>query len=448
MVTTSAHPRPEPSDEPPPPAGGCPVRDAGRIPRDPADRLLDDPFTAYAALRATAPVHRVTGPDGTPAWLVTRYEDVRSGLADPRLSLDKDNALPGGYHGFRLPPALDANLLNMDPPDHTRLRRLVARAFTPRRIERLREPIARAAHALVDGFGPTGRVDLVAGYAGPLPITVIGDLLGVPEGDRLDFRSWTGTLLGPERPDPAAAKETVGAMLRFYTGLVAAKRRAPGDDLLSELVAVRDESAGPSPSGTPAPGSGSAPESAPGSAGDGRLTEDELVSLAFLIHFAGYENAVHLIGNAALALLTHPGAHAALRTDPARWPAAVEEFIRHGTPALLAFRRFPTEDVRIAGVGIGAGETVFLCLASANRDPDRFPDADRLDLSRDASGQLALGHGIHYCLGASLARLETEVALAVLVERLPGLALDVDPASLTRRRTLRNRGLRELPVRF
>ncbi|MFE9660548.1 cytochrome P450 [Streptomyces sp. NPDC005955] len=440
MVTPSAHPRPEPSDELPPAPDGCPVRGAGRAPEDPADRLLADPFTAYAALRATAPVHRITGPDGTPAWLVTRYEDVRSGLADPRLSLDKKNALPGGYHGFRLPPALDANLLNMDPPDHTRIRRLVARAFTPRRIERLREPVRRAAHALVDGFGSTGRVDLVTAYAGPLPVTVIGDLLGVPEGDRRDFRSWTATLLGPERPDPVAAKETVGAMLRFYTGLVADKRRAPGDDLLSDLVAVRDETAEPSPSGSSGPS---------GSAADGRLTEDELVSLAFLIHFAGYENAVHLIGNAALALLTHPEARAELRADPARWPAAVDELTRFDTPALLAFRRFPTEDVRIAGVTVGAGETVFLCLASANRDPERFPDADRLDLSRDASGQLALGHGIHYCLGASLARLEAEVALAVLLERLPGLALDGGPtASPPRRRTLRNRGLRELPVRF
>ncbi|MGX2997858.1 cytochrome P450 family protein [Streptomyces sp. JNUCC 64] len=461
MALTSPPSRPDPSDDPPVPIGDrpgpgtgaavCPVAHhgtpagdtsgrrnsaAGAPPADVVGRLLDDPFAGYAELRATAPVHRITGPDGTPAWLVTRYEDVRTGLADPRLSLDKGNGLPGGYHGFRLPPVLDSNLLNMDPPDHTRVRRLVSRAFTPRRIERLREPVRRTAHRLVDAFEPAGRADLIGAYAAPLPITVICDLLGVPEGNRPDFRAWTEALLGPERPEPAAAKAAVTAMADFYTRLIADKRRDPGDDLVSALIAVRDDAVEPGPG------------AAAGVTGNDRLSEDELVSLVFLLHFAGYENAVHLIGNAVLNLLSHPEEYAALRADPVRLPTAVEELSRFDSPMLVAMRRFPLEDVEISGVTVPAGETVLLSPASANRDPDRFPDPDRLDLSRDASGQLSLGHGIHYCLGASLARLEVEVALGTLFERLPGLALDGDPETFPRRRGLRTRGLRELPVRF
>jgi cytochrome P450 len=323
---------------------------------------------------------------------VTRYEDVRAALADPRLSLDKAHATEGNYRGLSLPPALDANLLNMDPPDHTRIRRLVARAFTMRRVEQLRIPIRRTADRLLDALGPHGTTDLIAAYAGPLPITVICDLLGVPEDHRRDFRAWTDALVAPDPARPAAVKEAVGAMLGFFTGLIAAKRAAPADDLLSDLIAVRDE-------------------------GD-RLTEDELMSLAFLILFAGYENTVQLIGNAVLSLLNHPEQLAALRADPARIPAAVEEFARYEGPALLAIRRFPTQDVTIGGVTVPAGETVLLSLAAANRDPARFTDPDRLDLGRDTSGHLALGHGIHHCLGAPLARAETEIALAGRLQQL------------------------------
>ncbi|OIK03200.1 cytochrome P450 family protein [Streptomyces monashensis] len=385
-----------------------------------ADDLVSHPYDVYRRLRATAPVHRITGPDGTAAWLVTRYEDVRAALADPRLSLDKRHASAGAYKGFSLPPALDANLLNMDPPDHTRIRRLVGRAFTPRRVQQLRGPVRRTADELLDSLGPHGSTDLVASYAAPLPVTVICDLLGVPAGHRPDFRIWTDALVAPDPARPEAAKEAVVAMLGFFTGLLAAKRAQPADDLLSDLIAVRDE-------------------------GD-RLSEDELMSLAFLILFAGYENTVQLIGNAVLALLQHPDQLAALREDPARIPAAVEELVRFEGPALLGIRRFPVEDVTIAGVTIPAGETVWVSPAAANRDPERFPDPDRLDLSRDATGHLALGYGIHYCLGAPLARAEVEIALAALLERFPELALaEGDP---TWRRSMRARGLTALPVTY
>ncbi|MGW3007845.1 cytochrome P450 family protein [Streptomyces sp. NPDC001219] len=388
--------------------------------------LLDDPYGAYAALRDAGPVHRITGTDGNPAWLVTRYDDVRRALADPRLSLDKRHAAPTGYRGFALPPALDANLLNMDPPDHTRVRRLVAKAFTPGRVEALRAPVRRTADALLDAMAERGRADLIADYAEPLPIAVICDLLGIPERDRRDFRAWSDALLSPDPSRPELMKEAIGAMLEFYTGLIAAKRAEPGEDLLSDLIAVRAEEA-------------------PGEEGD-RLTEDELTSLAFLILFAGYETAVHLIGNGVLTLFDHPERLAQLQRDPAELPTAVEEFLRFDTPYPLAIRRFPKEDIEIGGVRIAAGESVLLSIASANRDPARFPEPDTFDPGRDLSGQLAMGHGIHHCLGAALARMEVVTALDALLGRFPGLRLAVPRGDLRYRRSLRVRGLISLPV--
>ncbi|MFI9723477.1 cytochrome P450 [Streptomyces sp. NPDC052396] len=387
-----------------------------------ATPLITDPYGTYAELREAGPVHRITGPDGRPAWLVTRYEDVRQGLNDPRLSLDKRNALPGQYSGFALPAALDANLLNMDPPDHTRVRRLVVKAFTVGRVEKLRAPVRRLADELLAAVEADGQADLLAAYAAPLPITVICDLLGVPQDHRPDFRSWTDELLTPDRSRPHLMKEALANMMRFLTGLIAAKRAEPADDLLSDLIAAREE--------------------------DDRLSEEELTSLAFLILFAGYENTVHLISNAILALVDHPEVQRELRKNPDGLAAAVEEFNRWDGPAALAIRRFPLEDMEIGGVTVPAGETVWLSLASANRDPARFPDADRLDLGRGAAGHLALGHGIHYCVGAPLGRMEAEIALAALLDRFGDLELAVPREELRWRPTIRARGLISLPVRW
>jgi cytochrome P450 len=384
--------------------------------------LFTDPHTAYARLREAGPVHRIIGPDRLPVWIVTRYADVRQLLADPRLSLDKTHRLPGNYRGFSLPAALDANLLNMDPPDHTRIRRLVAQAFTPGHIERMRPSIQFLADRLLDSVADRGHADLVAEFAVPLPITVICDLLGVPGDSRLDFRAWTDALVAPDPADPDRAKHAVAAMLAYFPQLMADKRRMPGNDLLSDLVNVRD--------------------------GSDRLTEDELTSLAFLILSAGYENTVQLIGTAVLALLDHPEQLAALRDDPAKIEGAVEEFARFDGPTLLAIRRFPVEDVEIDGVTIPAGETVMLSLASANRDPARFRDPDHLDVDRRDGGHLALGHGIHYCVGAPLARLETQIAVSTLLRRFPALELDVPRDELRWRPSMRARGLVALPVRF
>ncbi|WKU47990.1 cytochrome P450 [Streptomyces sp. VNUA116] len=389
--------------------------------------LINDPYGTYARLREAGPVHRFTGPDGRPAWLVTRYEDVRRALADPRLSLDKANASRDNYTGFSLPPALDRNILNMDPPDHTRIRRLVVKAFTPGRVDKLREPVRKVADELLDAVEAEGRTDLLASYAGPLPITVICDLLGVPQDQRPDFRAWTDAMIAPDPARTHLMKEAIGSLMRFFTGLIASKRAAPGDDLLSDLIAVRDGDGGQ---------------------GADRLSEDELSSLAFLILFAGYENTVHLIANAVLGLLDHPALMESLRANPAGLAAAVEEFMRWDGPSPLAIRRFPLENVEIGGVTVPAGETVLLSIAAANRDPHHFPEPDRLDLNRDRSGHLALGHGIHYCLGAPLARMETETALAALLERFPGLALDVAREELAWRPSVRARGLISLPVRW
>ncbi|OKJ64636.1 cytochrome [Streptomyces sp. CB02009] len=384
--------------------------------------LVSDPHTTYARLREAGPAHRITGPDGMPVWVVTRYADVRRLLADPRLSLDKAHRLPGNYRGFSLPPALDANLLNMDPPDHTRIRRLVTKAFTPGRVDRMRPGIQLLADRLLDAVADRGHADLIAEFATPLPITVICDLLGVEQDARRDFRAWTDALIAPDPRNPGAAKRAVAAMLTYFPQLIADKRRTRGNDLLSDLIDARDD-------------------------GD-RLTEDELTSLAFLILFAGYENTVQLIGTAVLALLDHPEQLAELRDNPDKVEGAVEEFARFDGPALLAIRRFPVDDVEIGGVTIPAGETVMLSLASANRDPDRFPDPDRLDVHRRDGGHLALGHGIHYCVGAPLARLETQIAVSTLLRRFPDLELAAPRDDLRWRPSMRARGLIALPVRF
>ena len=383
--------------------------------------IVTDPHAVYARLRAEAPVHRFALPDGAYAWIVTRYDDARAALADPRLSLSKTHAAEGAWTGFRLPPALDNNLLNLDPPDHTRLRRLVGQAFTPRRVEALRPDVERVAERLLDPIAEAGRGDLVRDFAAPLPVTVICDVLGIPAARRADLGNWAGTMLAPPADDPAAPARAVKELIGFLTALIASKRDAPGDDILSALVAARDE-------------------------GD-RLSEDELTSLAFLILVAGYENSVHLISGALLTLLQHPDQLRELRDDPALLPNAVRELMRFEPPAPVSIRRFATEDLTLAGARIPAGDTVMIAIAAADRDPARWPAPDTLDLRRETSAQLTLGHGIHYCLGAPLARLEGEVALAAVLRRLPALTLDTPPERLRWRNSYRSRALLSLPVR-
>lgn len=320
----------------------------------------EDPFGTLRRLRESGPVCPAVAPDGSPVWLVTGYQQARAALADPRLSLDKRHSRRG-YAGFAMPPALERNLLNMDPPDHTRLRSLVGQAFTARRLEASRPLVrARAAELLEPVAGE--RADLVAALAAPLPVVVICDLLGVPAGQRRDFRSWTDALVAPTAGslDPKAA---MGEMLAFMLGLIAVKRAEPADDLLSALVAARDA--------------------------DDRLGDEELLSLAFLLLFTGFETTVDLLGTTLLATVADGALRRRLVAEPRLVPAVVEECLRAAPPAPLAIRRFALEDVRIGGVRVPAGDTVMISLAAANRDPARFGDPDALRPERQDGGHLA-----------------------------------------------------------
>ncbi|WP_420866408.1 cytochrome P450 family protein [Carbonactinospora thermoautotrophica] len=382
-----------------------------------------NPHPTYAALRDHDPVRRVTLPSGLPAWLVTRYEDVKAVLADPRLSKDvRRFPDPGRYLvAADLRETISRHMLNADPPDHTRLRKLVSKAFTPRRVEALRPRVQQITEELLDRMAPLGRVDLIDAFAFPLPVTVICELLGVPVEDRDEFRVWSNVIIeGVGAGD--RFESAVRAMDKYLRELVEAKRRSPGDDMLSDLIAAREE-------------------------GD-RLSEGELTSMAFLLLVAGHETTVNLIGNGVYLLLTHPDQLALLRSDPGLLPSAVEEFLRYEGPAETSTLRFATEPIEIGGVTIPAGEVVLVALASANRDGRRFADADRLDITRGDSQHLAFGHGIHYCLGASLARLEGQVAIGELLARFPDLALAVPPEELAWRPGTLIRGLRELPVTY
>ncbi|GAB1644533.1 cytochrome P450 family protein [Krasilnikovia sp. MM14-A1259] len=383
-----------------------------------SEDFFGNPYPVYEQLRQHAPVSRVELPDGAPAWLVTRYADVRAALADPRLSLDKRSG-NGTWKGFSLPPALDANLGNMDPPDHTRIRRLVSQAFTPRRVESLRPRIQQTADALLDEVAAQGHADLVRDYAGPLPVVVICDLLGAPAADRQEFRSWTDTMFTPPADDRAAAGRAVGAIHAYLQRLIADKRDHPCDDLLSALIAARDD-------------------------GD-RLTEDELTSLAFLLLLGGYENTVHAIGTGVLTLLRHPELLATVRADPAQLAPTIEELLRFEPPSPVVMRRFPVEDMTIGGVPVPRGETVLLVVGAANRDPAEFPAPDEVDPRRSGS-HLTFGHGIHYCLAASLARAELEIAIGTVVRRFPALRLAVPADELRWRPSFRTRGLVTLPI--
>jgi len=382
---------------------------------------FQDPYSVHARLRAQRPVTPVIMPGGAPVWLITGYAEARAALADPRLS----KHVPGWHpEPDSIFASLDLHMLNSDPPDHERLRKLVNKAFTARRVERLRPRITAIAAGLLDDMSAQRdrpEVDLLASFAFPLPITVICELLGVPAADRDDFRTWSATIVS-DTSAPEVFQAHATAMLRYFTALLAAKRDEPRDDLLSALIAARDE-------------------------GD-RLSENELLSMAFLLLVAGHETTVNLIASGLLALLLNPAELARLRADPALIGGAVEELLRYVNPVNNATFRCATEPVEIGGVRISRGDPVLVALSGANRDPARFGDPDRLDLGRDGAGHLAFGHGIHYCLGAPLARLEAEIAFSGLLARFGSIRLAVPATSLRWRPSTLIHGLESLPVRL
>ena len=383
-----------------------------------------DPYAVHARLRAQRPVSAVIMPGGQPAWLVTGYAEARAALADPRLrkSTPGWQPDPDSIYG-----AIEGHMLNRDPPDHGRLRRLVNRAFTARRVERLRPRITAITAGLLDAMSTQREVDLLASFAFPLPITVICELLGIPVADRDDFRKWSASIIS-DAVSPEVFEADATAMVRYFRALLAAKRQWPADDLLSALITAREKGEGEV-------------------GGDG-LRDNELVSMAFLLMLAGHETTVNLIASGMLALLLNPAELDRLRADPALIGGAVEELLRYVSPVNHATYRVTAEPVEIGGARIGAGEPVIVALSSADRDPSRYADPERLDLGRDTSGHLAFGHGIHYCLGAPLARLEAEIAFGALLDRFGSMRLAVPADSLRWRPSTLIPGLEALPVRL
>ncbi|MBX9582054.1 MAG: cytochrome P450 [Gemmataceae bacterium] len=397
---------------------------------DPFDpRYVADPHAYYARLREAAPVQRAAMPDGQSVWLSTRYADVEAAFADPRLVKDPRNACSPEQLA-RLPARPEAaryvrtNMLSRDPPDHTRLRRLVSKAFTPRMVEHLRPRVQAIADALLDAVAGRGEMDVIDEYAFPLPITVIAEMLGIPAADRDRFRAWSHAILAALPPMPAgpAAGAAADGLREFLEGRFEERRRAPADDLITGLLQAEE-------------------------AGD-RLSKEELQGMAYLLLVAGYETTANLIGNGTHALLVNPDQLAKLRADPALLPSAVEELVRFSPPGTTSTLRYAAEDVAVGGAVIPKGEMVIAVIAAANRDPARFPSPDTLDITRADNKHLSFGHGIHYCLGAPLARLEGEIALGTLLRRMPDLRLGVAPEAVTWRPHIVLRGLAKLPVPF
>jgi cytochrome P450 PksS len=400
-------------------------------PRDPVNlaspEFKADPYPFYARLRAEAPVHRVTLPTREPAWLVTRYDDVAAVLKDERFAKDAANALTPAQaarqrwfrKGFK---SLRSNMLNHDPPDHTRLRALVNTAFTPRLVEQMRDRIQRITDGLLDAVQDGGRMDLIRDYALPLPTTVIAEMLGVPAADRHRFHRWSNALMAAAHSSWGLVKAVPSALLltRYLRRIIKQRRAEPRDDLVSALIRAEE-------------------------AGDA-LSENELVAMTFLLLVAGHETTVNLIGNGALALLEHPEQMERLRHEPALIRPAVEELLRYTSPVDMATERYAREDVTVAGVTMRRGDMVYPVIASANRDERQFANPDALDVTREPNRHLAFGLGTHFCLGASLARLEGQVAISTLLRRAPDLRLTVAPRALRWRRGLLLRGLEELPV--
>jgi cytochrome P450 len=393
--------------------------------------FLHSPYPVYHRLREEAPVY---WSETWGAWLLTRYDDVVATLRDHRrftslgrLTMTMKPALEEPLWE-RIQPLVahySKGLINVDPPDHTRLRSLVHQAFTPRRIAGLQGYVQAIVDTLLDRFQRGSHMDLVGDLAYPLPVTVIAELMGVPAQDHHKIKAWSSDIvrfMATARPDAKVlllSQEALLALRDYFRWVVSTCRREPRDDLISGLVTAEEEGE--------------------------KLTEEELLSTLVTILIGGHETTTSLIASGTLLLLTHPDERRRLEADPTLYPSAVEEFLRYEGP-FQRNRRIATEDVEIGEQKIGKGELVMQLLGAANRDPDQFEDPDRLDLSRQPNRHVAFGYGVHFCLGAALARLEAPVALRTLFRRLPGLELAVEPGALEWENTV-FRGLKALPVR-
>ncbi len=389
-------------------------------------------YAFYAELRRNEPVCAAKLPDGQTGWLVTRYDDVNRALKDERLFKDKRKLakrmgiarLPGFLRSLE---ALEGNMLDVDPPDHGRLRGLVHKGFTPRRVEQMAGRVARLADELLLEMGNASSVDLLHEYALPIPTTIISEMLGIPAGDQGRFHRWSNDIVAASSLPSIWSGRSLFRVLpslfrfmRYLKGIIARKSAEPGDDLISALVQAEEAS--------------------------DRLSADEVLAMVFLLVIAGHETTVNLIGNGTLALLQSPGELERLREEPGLYRTAVEELLRFYSPVEVATERYAREPIEVAGVTIPKHALVCLVLASANRDENHFERPDELDVGRETNHHLAFGDGIHFCLGAPLARLEGRIALEKLLSRWPNLRLAVSPDELRWRRGLNLRGLESLPV--
>ncbi|WP_206282648.1 cytochrome P450 [Streptomyces barkulensis] len=406
-------------------AAGCPVAHGGMETYPFPGSSYRGPDPRYAELRTERPVVKVHTAGGVDAWLVTRYEDVRELSADPRLS----RALACGPGAPRIGGTMHTTpemIISLDSPEHSRLRKLVAGAFTLRRVQRMRDGVQRVADELLDDMlAKGGTVDLVQQLALPLPLTVIGELLGVPSKDLRDFEKWARAFATVD--DRAGGEESLNGLAKlseYIVGLIADKRADPADDMLSELIAARDD-------------------------GD-RLSEEELVTFGFTLIGAGFDTTANQLANSVLALLAHHREQWLwLAEDPGRIPVAVDELLRHVNlfaTDTTGFPRIAAADVEVGGVTIAKGDAVLLALASANRDEAVFDDPDRLDLARSHNPHISFGHGVHHCLGKHLGRMEMEIAIEGLVRRFPGLRLAVPEEELPWHTGEINHTLTSLPV--
>ncbi|MGW0761776.1 cytochrome P450 family protein [Streptomyces sp. NPDC002814] len=404
----------EPLSEPVP-LMGCPYK--------------SNPYPLYERLREDGPVHPVLFPSGVQAWLVTGYDAAHAALNDDRLGKNHDRGndrwrarasiMPEPQHS-----QLQVHLLHQDPPKHTRMRRHVTEAFTPRRIEQLRPRFQELADAMIDRLPETGPADLVAGFAAHFPFRVLAEVIGLPAelAERFD-RDWGKVVqpVGPADPGRPVYEARLHGLQSYIAEIVAHKRAHGNDDLLSRLVVARDHR---------------------------ELSQEELDSMIFQLLVAGQEPVTNQITTALIALFRHPAQLARLRDDPALLPRAVEELLRYDSAFELTTWRFFAEDSDLHGTRIPAGDSVIVSLCAANRDPRRFEAPDTLDLDRSPNPHLAFGHGIHFCPGAALARTELQVALGTLLARLPGLRLAVPDDEIEWIPAVLGRGTNHLPVGY
>ena len=388
-----------------------------------------DPYPTYATLRKNEPVPLINEVTMGKAWLVTRYDDVVTVLKDPRFSNDsRKTATEVRKTPWWMPRVMSTfkdTMLLADDPDHRRLRDLVHKAFTPRRLQEINARIEIITDELLDGMAHKQSIDLIHDFALPIPLTVISDMMGVPQKDRLKFHRWMGTFLEISAGSKLQMLGKIANMMQmyqFFKAMISLRRKDPQDDLITALVQAEQD-------------------------GD-RLSEDELIAMIFLLLLAGHETTVNLIGNGTLALLENPDQLHKLQQQPELMDSAVEELLRYTNPVEQPAPRYALEDVELSGQKIPRGGRVLVGIASANRDESAFPNADQLNIERTPNKHLAFGLGIHYCLGAPLARMEGKIGLQKLIARYPNMQLGVTSDEVQWRTSMAVRGLKMLPVRL